>query len=78
MELLFRYAAIIALLARIGVGYYFRRRTLNAATSNAVGSGPQRIRFSGAEVMLFSNIWVTIAVTSWVTTFVVNLEHPIS
>lgn len=78
MELLFRYAAIIALLARVGVGYYCRKRTLSAATSSVVSTGPQRVRFTGAEVMLFSNIWVTIALTFWVTTFVVNFEHPIS
>lgn len=78
MELLFRYAAIVALLARIGAGYYVRRRMLSAATSSVVPTAPQRVRFTGAEVMLFSNIWVTIALTFWVTTFVVSFEHPIS
>ena len=78
MELLFRYAAIIALLARIGAGYYCRKRTMSAATSPVAANGPQRLRFKGAEVMLFSNIWVTIAMTFWVTTFLVSLEHPIS
>jgi len=78
MELLFRYAAIIALLARVGAGYYCRKRTLSAATSSVVPTGPQRVRFTGAEVMLVSNIWVTIALTFWVTTFVVSFEHPMS
>jgi len=76
MELIFRYAAIIALLARIGAAYYCRKRTLSAATSSAVQTGPQRVRFTGADVMLFSNIWVTIALTFWVTTFVIGVEHP--
>jgi hypothetical protein len=86
MELLFRFAAIFALLARIGATYYCRHRALSLATASATHNGRQSRRqhddqtghFTNANVLLFSNIWVTIAMTFWVTTLIAFPDHSFS
>lgn len=78
MELLFRFAAIIALLARIGVTYYCRHRALSVASSTATRTSAPSGHFTNANVMLFSNIWVTIAMTFWVTALIAFPDHSFS
>ena len=80
MELLFRFAAIIALLARIGAPFYCRYRAQIAATApaSATGNRGQRVQFTSANVMLFSNIWVSIAMTFWVTALIAFPDHSFS
>jgi len=78
MELLFRFAAIFALLARIGATYYCRHRAVSLATSPATRTHAPGGQFTNANVMLFSNIWVTIAMTFWVTALIAFPDHSFS
>jgi len=78
MELLFRFAAIFALLARIGATYYCRHRALSVASSSATRAPAPSGQFTNANILLFSNIWVSIAMTFWVTALIAFPDHSFS
>lgn len=78
----FRYAAIMSLVARIALEWYSRRAPAGGRTNGRFlgGSAASFVimhrRVRRADLILFTNLWATIALTFWVTAFLVSREHP--
>lgn len=70
MEACFRYVALFALVARLVICVYYAYRPVRAGTLGR--------RLARPELLLFSNLWMTIAVTFWVTALLVCREYPLS
>ncbi len=78
----FRYAAIMPLVARIALEWYSRRASSGSgSTGGFIGSFAggftiKHRRVRRENLILFTNLWATIALTFWVTAFLVSREHP--
>lgn len=78
----FRYAAIMPLVARIALEWYSRRASTGNGVNGRFEGGSalsfviKQRRVRCADLILFTNLWATIALTFWVTAFLVGREHP--